>query len=102
MPHRSREASSANLIKEMKTKPKLNMDKDKGEGHKARLALDLKGTVEIDGTKQEYNCNWDVTITIEMVDYAVRLIAGGIAQAANRIATDGLSGDRKTAEEVKA
>jgi hypothetical protein len=73
-----------------KTANKLQEKSEKGEGHKARIAVDAKATVEIDGTKQSYNLNYDVTVTIEHIDYVVRQIAGGIAQAAGRVAKDGI------------
>jgi hypothetical protein len=73
----------------MKTKPKLNTDK--GEGHKARIIASLKSTIEMDGEKHEFNFDYDLSITIEHVDYVVRQIAGGIAQAASKIARDGIT-----------
>jgi len=79
----------------MKTKPKLNTDK--GEGHKARIVVALRSTVDIDGEKTQFNVDYDLSVTIEHIDYVVRQIAGGIAQAASRIAEDGITEVREPA-----
>lgn len=82
----------------MKTQNKEN----RGDGHKAKIVVDLKSTVEIDGKKTSFNINYDLNITFEQVDYAVRAIAGGIAQAASAIARDGLDGVRGKAKKAAA
>lgn len=62
-----------------------------GEGHQAKLAIVADCTTEIDGKKQVYKIDWEVKFTMENVDYAVRLVAGCIAQVADNISRDGLS-----------
>ncbi len=85
----------------MTTKAKLKNNEDKGEGHRAHFSAILKAKIEIDGKKQEFNIDYDVTITFEQIDYVVRQIAGGIAQAAGRFAKDGLT-SREPAENAVA
>jgi hypothetical protein len=79
-------------------KPKLNLKNNNkpGQGHQARIAAVLKASVEIDGKKQDFNLEYDLTITVEMIDYAVRLFAGRIAQVADKIAKDGISRTAQT------
>lgn len=62
-----------------------------GQGHKARVAAQIKGSFDIDGDKHTFDINYDITITVEQLDYAVRQIANGIAEVANRVAKDGLA-----------
>lgn len=64
---------------------------DRGEGYQVKCALVGNFTTEIDGKKDEYKVNWEVNFTLENVEYAVRMVAGSIAQVADTIARDGLS-----------
>lgn len=73
--------------------------KNHGEGHKAHISLVAKATIEIDGKKQQFNIDYDVTITVEMIDYAIRKIASGIAQVADDVARNGI-GRKKEAVSV--
>lgn len=61
-----------------------------GEGHRAHFAVKLKSTFEIDGKTIPLNWDCDLTVTFEEVDYMVRKVADGIAQAASKIARDGI------------
>lgn len=67
---------------------------DKGEGHKAKIAVIAHAKIEIDGKVTEFKVDYDVSVTIEHLDYVVREIAGGIAQAAGDIAKNGIRGKR--------
>ena len=75
-------------IQTMKSKPNQS---DNGHGHKAKFAVVINATVEIDGKKQQFHVDYDVSVTVEQVDYIVRQIAGGIAQAAGKVARDGIA-----------
>lgn len=75
----------------MKRKLKQNQKNNAvGQGHKARFAMTAKITVNADGKKQQFNIDYDVTLTVEMIDYAVRLIAGRISEITGKIAGDGI------------
>jgi hypothetical protein len=87
-------------MKDKMRKMKGNNNKEKGEGHKARFAVVGTFTTVIDGEKSEFNLNWDVTLSMENLDYAVRDIAGSIAQVAGKIAKDGIKGDDGVRQKV--
>lgn len=72
----------------MKTTKAKN--KESGEGHKARIALVARCKVDMDGKVNEFNIDYDATVTIEYIDYIVRQIASGIAQAAGKVARVGV------------
>jgi formyltetrahydrofolate synthetase len=76
----------------MKTKVKAK-NKEYGEGHKGRIAVIAKCKTVMDGKISEFNFDYDVTITIEHIDYIVRQIAGRVAKAANNIAENGIGRD---------
>lgn len=75
---------------------------EKGEGHQAHFSVQLKANVEIDGKKQAFNIDYDLTVKFEQIDYLVRMVAGGIAQAASDIAENGITTSREPAENAVA
>jgi hypothetical protein len=46
--------------------------------------------VTVDGKVSEYNIDYDVSITVEMIDYVIRQVADGVSKAASKIARDGI------------
>lgn len=61
--------------------------KDKqGTCQQARIAIDAKASVEIDGQKQDFNFKYDVTITIEQIEFAIQQIGNVIANIGNKLA----------------
>lgn len=73
----------------------------RAEGHIVHIAVNATMKDTKNGkvvTEQVFN--YDVTLTIEMLDYAVRRIAGGLAQAFERVSENGLSA--KKADPVAA
>lgn len=75
----------------MKAKLKQNNNNEKpGQGHKAKLAIVGKAITEIDGQKSEFNIDWSFELTVEQIDYAIRLVAGRISEMAGKIAGDGI------------
>lgn len=70
--------------------------KGKGGGHKAKIVVSAKAKIEIDGTVTEFKVDYDVSVTIEHLDYMIREIAGGIAQAAGDVAKNGIRGKRRS------
>lgn len=68
----------------------IKKPENKGDGHKAHIAVVLDANVEIDGKEQHIHFDYDITVTIEHIDYMVRQIAGSIAQVASKVARDGV------------
>jgi galactokinase len=75
----------------MKTNLKQKNNDKPGHGHKAKLAVVGKAVTEIDGQKSEFKIDWSFELTIEEIDYAIRLVAGRISEIASRVAGNGLS-----------
>jgi hypothetical protein len=73
------------------TKDKMKKQtKPQNEGHKAHFAIVAKAKVTVDGKTQEFDWDFDVNFTVEMIDYAIKMVAGNIAQVADKIARDGI------------
>lgn len=71
----------------MKAKLNQNMKNEKpGKGHQVRIALLGKATTDVDGTKTNFDIDWSFTLTVEQIDYAVKLVAGRLAAAMNKVA----------------
>jgi len=81
-------------------KRNTNGNKKMGEGHKAKIAVVAKARIEVDGKVTEFKVDYDVNVTIEHIDYMVRQIADGIAQAASEVAKNGISGKRSESVSV--
>jgi len=73
-----------------------NGNKGKGEGHQAKIVVSARAKVDINGEVTEFKVDYDVNVTIEHLDYMVREIAGGIAQAAGEVAKNGIGGRKRS------
>lgn len=71
-------------------------------GHKAHIIIDLNGSIETNGEKQELKFDCDSMITVEHIDYIIRDLATIIAKAANKVANDGIDLSNRMGETAAA
>lgn len=81
----------------MKAKLKQSNNDKPGKGHKAKLAVVGKAITTIDGQKSEFDIDWSFELTVEQIDYAIRMVAGRISQIMSKVADDGVPAERETA-----
>lgn len=71
----------------------MKKNQETGTGNSTHIALDIKAVITMDGKKTEFDLKYDVKLTIENIEYAVRQVAGTIARVAEAIASpDGKDG----------
>jgi hypothetical protein len=68
-----------------------NSSNNLGEGHAAKFSLVGTFITEVKGKKEKYGINWVVQFNMENAEYVVHVLAGCLAQVADRLTKDGAS-----------